>query len=103
MNIHINTPEGTRDRLFAECLERRQVQSALVELFRRRGYTEVITPDVEFFDLFVQSGNRIPQETMLKIIDRSGKIMVMRPDCTAPIARVAATKLRHLALPQRLY
>ena len=103
MNIHINTPEGTRDRLFAECLERRQVQSALVELFRRRGYTEVITPDVEFYDLFVQSGNPIPQETMLKIIDRSGKIMVMRPDCTAPIARVAATKLKHLALPQRLY
>ena len=103
MNIHINTPEGTRDRLFSECLERRQVQSALVELFRSRGYTEVITPEVEFYDLFVQSGNPIPQESMLKIIDRSGKIMVMRPDCTAPIARVAATKLKHLALPQRLY
>ncbi len=103
MNIHINTPEGTRDRLFSECLERRQVQSALVELFRRRGYTEVITPEVEFYDLFVQSGNPIPQEAMLKIIDRSGKIMVMRPDCTAPIARVAATKLKTLAFPQRLY
>lgn len=103
MNIHINTPEDTRDRLFSECLERRQVQSALVELFRRRGYTEVITPEVEFYDLFVQSGNPIPQESMLKIIDRSGKIMVMRPDCTAPIARVAATKLKNLALPQRLY
>ena len=103
MNIHINTPEGTRDRLFSECLERRQVQSALVELFRRRGYTEVITPEVEFYDLFVQSGDPIPQESMLKIIDRSGKIMVMRPDCTAPIARVAATKLKSLPLPQRLY
>ncbi len=103
MNIHINTPEGTRDRLFSECLERRQVQSALVELFRRRGYTEVITPEVEFYDLFIQSGNPIPQEAMLKIIDRSGRIMVMRPDCTAPIARVVATKLKHLALPQRLY
>ena len=103
MNIRINTPEGTRDRLFSECLERRQVQSALVELFRRRGYTEVITPEVEFYDLFVQSGNPIPQESMLKIIDRSGKIMVMRPDCTAPIARVAATTLKRLALPQRLY
>lgn len=103
MNVHINTPEGTRDRLFSECVERRQVQSVLVELFRRRGYTEVITPEVEFYDLFVQSGNPIPQEAMLKIIDRSGKIMVMRPDCTAPIARVAATKLKTLALPQRLY
>ena len=103
MNIPINTPEGTRDRLFSECLERRQVQSALVELFRRRGCTEVITPEVEYYDLFVRSGNPIPQEAMLKIIDRSGRIMVMRPDCTAPIARVAATKLKHLPLPQRLY
>lgn len=103
MKISINTPEGTRDRLFAECVERRQVQNALVDLFRRRGYAEVITPEVEFYDLFVQSGNPMPQETMLKIIDRSGKIMVMRPDSTTPIARVAATKLKAMPLPQRLY
>lgn len=99
----INTPEGTRDRLFAECRERRQVQRALTALFQRRGYQEVITPEVEFYDLFTQSGNPLPQEAMLKIIDRSGRIMVMRPDCTTPIARVAATKLKTVPLPQRLY
>ena len=58
---------------------------------------------MEFYDLFLQSGNPMPQESMLKIIDRSGKIMVMRPDCTTPIARVAATKLKAVPLPQRLY
>ena len=58
---------------------------------------------MEFYDLFLQSGNPMPQEAMLKIIDRSGKIMVMRPDCTTPIARVAATKLKAVPLPQRLY
>lgn len=103
MNTTINTPEGTRDRLFAECRDRRRVQSALTALFRRRGYAEVSTPEVEFYDLFLQSGSPMPQEAMLKLIDRSGKIMVMRPDCTAPIARVAATKLRTVPLPQRLY
>ena len=103
MKYSINTPEGTRDRLFAECRERRGVQSALTGLFRGRGYAEVITPEVEFYDLFLRSGNPMPQEAMLKIIDRSGKIMVMRPDCTTPIARVAATKLKALPLPQRLY
>lgn len=103
MSYNVNTPEGTRDRLFAECHERRQVQQALTGLFRRRSYAEVITPEVEFYDLFLQSGNPMPQEAMLKIIDRSGKIMVMRPDSTTPIARVAATKLRSVPLPQRLY
>ena len=103
MKYSINTPEGTRDRLFAECRDRRGARGALVDLFCRRGYAEVSTPEVEFYDLFLQSGNPIPQESMLKIIDRSGKIMVMRPDCTTPIARVAATKLKAVPLPQRLY
>ena len=40
MNYTINTPEGTRDRLFAECRDRRRVQSALTAQFRRRGYAE---------------------------------------------------------------
>lgn len=103
MSCAIPTPEGTRDRLFGECRERRQVQKALLGLFQRRGFGEVSTPEVEFYDLFLRSGNPLPQEQLLKIIDRGGKIMVMRPDCTTPIARVAAAKLKHLPGPQRLY
>lgn len=103
MHYVIQTPEGTRDRLFAECRARRQVQNSLTQVFQTRGYSEISTPEVEFYDLFLQSGNPLPQESMLKIIDRSGKIMVMRPDCTTPIARVAATRLKTLPLPQRLY
>lgn len=103
MNYIINTPEGTRDRLFAECADRRKVQNSLTDLFVQRGYAEISTPEIEFYDLFVQSGNPLPQESFLKVVDRSGKIMVMRPDCTAPIARVAATKLKAVPLPQRLY
>lgn len=43
MNYIPNTPEGTRDRLFGECMERRSVQKDLTRLFRRRGYTEIMT------------------------------------------------------------
>jgi ATP phosphoribosyltransferase regulatory subunit len=103
MKYIVNTPEGTRDRLFGECRERRLVQSALTHLFRQRGFSEVITPEVEYYDLFAQRGNTIPQEQMRKITDRSGKLIVMRPDCTTPIARVAATKLKNSVRPQRLY
>lgn len=97
------TPEGTRDRLFGECEESRAVQSILTRLFRTRGYGEILTPEVEFYDSFVTGGCAIPQESMLKVIDRSGKICVMRPECTIPIARVAATKLKDRPLPQRFY
>ena len=103
MKFNINTPEGTRDRLFAECQERRQVQAKLTRLFRQRGFLEVSTPETEFYDLFARSGSAIPQERMIKVGDPSGKFCVMRPDSTTPIARVAATKLKAVAMPQRLY
>lgn len=98
-----NTPEGTRDRLFGECRERRKVQAALTRLFRQRGYSEIITPEVEYYDVFTLAGNSIPQESMLKLVDKSGKILVLRPDGTTPIARVAATKLKDMILPRRFY
>lgn len=98
-----NTPEGTRDRLFGECDERRRVQSALTELFARRGYSEIITPEEEYYDLFAVTASAMKQEEMVKLLDRSGKICVLRPDCTAPIARVAATTLKDMVLPQRFY
>ncbi len=97
------TPEGTHDRLFDECRERRAVQSVLTHLFNKRGYAEIVTPEVEFYDSFIAGGCAISQESMLKVIDRSGKICVLRPECTIPIARVAATKLKDEPLPQRFY
>ncbi len=103
MAISIGTPAGTGDRLFAECSAYRKVQKALTGLFRRSGYAELMTPEVEFYDLFTASGNPMPQQSMRKLIDRSSSILVMRPDNTTPIARVAATKLRATPMPQRLY
>ena len=103
MRVIVNTPEGTRDRLFAECQERRQVQDRLTRLFRQRGFLEVSTPETEYYDLFALSGSAIGQERMIKVWDGEGRFCVMRPDSTTPIARVAATKLKAVPLPQRLY
>ena len=98
-----NTPEGTRDLLYADCRGRRRVQGKITDVFKRRGYSEISTPAVEYYDVFTQSGSAIPQESLLKLVDRNGRITVMRPDCTTPIGRVAATKLRDEPLPQRLF
>ena len=99
----IGTPEGSSDRLFSECASWRRVQGAVTGLFKHRGYSELMTPEVEYYDLFTQAGYPLPQESMMKVIDRSGRILAMRPDNTTPIARLTAAKLRALPLPQRLY
>lgn len=99
---NIATPEGTRDRMGAECAQLRGMRASLMELFFSRSYREIITPEVEYYDLFVRAENPLPQEAMLKLVDRSGKLIVMRPDCTTPIARLAASHLREMKGPRRL-
>ena len=101
--FRISTPEGTRDLLFASCRALRQTERAVRDALEGCGYSEVITPAVEYYDVFAQANPELDQENMLKIIDRSGRICVARPDNTTPIARIAATRLDDAALPVRLY
>ncbi|MGN1114078.1 MAG: ATP phosphoribosyltransferase regulatory subunit [Oscillospiraceae bacterium] len=97
------TPEGTRDLLFEECLARREVETRLEKLFLGFGYSEVVTPGIEFYDLFMGSSRNFRQENLYKLVDSKGRLMALRPDSTIPIARLAATRLADAELPLRLY
>ena len=99
----IQLPNGAKDSLFSECRVRRELESALAGLFEQRGYNEIIPPTLEYYDTFLRTGNTLPEEEMYKVVDRDGRILVMRPDLTTPIARVYATKLKQAPVPQRLY
>lgn len=97
------TPEGTRDLLFDECLAKRSIQERLRKIFTAYGYSEVLTPGLEFYDVFNGKVRYFPQETMYKLVDGKNRLMVLRPDNTMPIARLAATRLREEKLPLKLY
>ena len=93
-NYDLITPEGTKDLLFGECIIRRDIENTLLDLFKSRGYCEMITPGLEFFDVFNLNSQYFPQENLYKLTDSKGRLLVMRPDSTMPIARVVATRLR---------
>lgn len=97
------TPEGTRDLLFEECAARRDIAGRITRLFEDYGYSEVNTPGLEFFDVFNGKTRYFPQETMYKLVDGKNRLMVLRPDNTMPIARLAATRLRDEELPLKLF
>ncbi|MFR1434125.1 MAG: ATP phosphoribosyltransferase regulatory subunit [Acutalibacteraceae bacterium] len=97
------TPEGTRDLLFEECLARREAEGRLTDLFVRRGFSEAMTPGIEFYDVFHADSMAIPAESMYKLSDDKGRLLVMRPDSTMPIARLAGARLQQAPLPIRLY
>ncbi len=96
------TPAGTRDRLFADCRARRETENRLARCFRARGYREIETPLLEYYDTLLTSGNPLTQEELFVFPERSGKLVALRPDMTTPIARVAASKL-DCTVPHRFY
>lgn len=97
------TPEGTRDLLFDECVARKNEEEKLRALFTAHGYSEVITPALEFYDVFNMKARSFSQESMYKLVDGKGRLMVLRPDSTMPIARIAATRLKDSTYPLKLF
>lgn len=97
------TPEGTKDILFDECLAMRDVEDKYNKIFKGMGYSEVITPGIEFYDVFSHGARKYSQESLYKLSDSKGRLITMRPDSTIPIARLVATRLRDMSLPLRLF
>ncbi len=97
------SPEGTRDYLFEESRARTHVEQTLANVFSSRAFCRVVTPTLEYFDLFSADCVGFSAEEVYKLVDRKGRILALRADSTAPIARLTATKLRDEALPIRLY
>lgn len=102
-NYDLITPEGTKDLLFDECTARRNVEDKIHKIFKSCGYAEIVTSGLEFFDVFNLNSRYFPQESLYKLVDSKGRLIVLRPDSTVPIARVVATRLKDASLPLRLY
>ena len=66
----------------------------MCEVFERKGYGEVVPPAIESADVFGPEAFRA--------LDRSGKVVAVRADFTAQVARIAATRLAGVS-PLRLY
>ncbi|MDD5602960.1 MAG: ATP phosphoribosyltransferase regulatory subunit [Eubacteriales bacterium] len=97
------TPEGMQDILPWECYPKRVIEERLRSLFRSFAYYEAETPAVEFLDVFSAEPGLTPQETMFKSFDEQGRILVLRPDITIPVVRMAATKFRDLPEPYKIF
>jgi len=95
-------PEGSRDILFEDCNNKIKIINVLRKLYINSGFTEVISPTLEFYDVFHGDNISIEQEKMYKLFDNVGRILVLRPDMTMPIARIVATKLKDSLYPLRI-
>lgn len=84
-------PEGVEDINPIQYGEIEKMQSIIGDVFKSLKYKQIQTPTFEYYDLFTGIDMAIDKDQMYKIIDTNGKILVLRPDATIPIARMVAT------------
>jgi histidyl-tRNA synthetase len=96
-------PRGTRDFLFDEISNRRKVENILREVFESYAYEEVKTPIFENLSLFTtKSGDEIVNQ-LYNFKDKSDRELALRPEITAPIARLYLNSLQKSLKPIKLY
>ncbi|QZA32783.1 ATP phosphoribosyltransferase regulatory subunit [Hydrogenibacillus sp. N12] len=94
-------PLGFHDRPPALMARMEALTARWLELFARYGYRRVSTPALEF-QATIGRYARVAPAKMFPLFDAEGRLVVLRPDMTTPIARLAASTLRSTPLPLRL-
>lgn len=94
-------PLGMRDT-FPKIFEKKEVvRQTGRDFLQLRGFDFIKTPTLEYYDT-VGKASAIVESSLFKLVDSQGNTLVLRPDMTAPIARVASSKLLKEKIPLRL-
>ena len=102
MSSPIYTPYGFRDFLFEDSRRRDELEQTLRRFFLENGYRKIETPLVEYQQVFEKERGSVLPQDMYKFVDRDGELLVLRPDMTPALARLAAFYFRSEDLPIRV-
>ena len=94
-------PAGMRYYIGAEARLRRRIEDAAMSVFESWSYEEVITPSVDYYDLFEQGMGQTEAQRAFRFTDSDGRLLALRPDVTSSVARIAATLLVDRPRPLR--
>lgn len=94
-------PFGFRDTLPELYETKNNVRTAISQEMKAWGYQFIETPALEYYET-VGKVSAILDQQLFKLLDPQGHTLVLRPDMTSPIARLAASKMLHYDLPLRL-
>ncbi len=97
------TVRGMRDFPPKHAGKMRYVEGLSRELAKLYGYEEVITPVVESYRLLAAKSGEEIRQRMYAFNDLGGRKVALRPEFTASIARLVATKMKNEPKPMRLF
>lgn len=109
--MKIKCVKGTRDYLPEEAELRRSIQNTIVDIYRKNGFSQVMTPAVEDIENLDKSDGGDNLNLIFKILKRGDKLtsalekggelcdMGLRYDLTLPLTRYFAANRQNLTMP----
>jgi ATP phosphoribosyltransferase regulatory subunit len=94
-------PLGMRDTLPQLYETKSQIRNSIGDVMKSWGFQFIETPTLEYYET-IGAASAILNQQLFKLLDPQGHTLVLRPDMTAPIARVAASKIFNENYPLRL-
>ena len=101
--MEFERPRGTRDFLFEEMRERKQAEDILRNVFENYGFGEVQTPLFEDLKLFTTKSGEEIVDQLYNFKDKGDRDLALRPEITAPIARLYLNELQKTSKPIKIY
>lgn len=94
-------PLGMRDDFPFIAKKKADLRTNGTTIIQQAGYELLQTPTLEYYET-IGKISAIADNALFKLLDSQGETLVLRPDMTSPIARVAASKLLKEKMPVRL-
>ncbi|HLS65632.1 MAG TPA: ATP phosphoribosyltransferase regulatory subunit, partial [Pseudogracilibacillus sp.] len=70
------------------------LRQAIIQRMKKRfqtyGYDEILTSVFEQYDLYAKMNGTVNHKQMIKTIDNTGEVLVLRPDVTIPLTQQLA-------------
>ena len=91
------------ERMLSENEKFERIIKTINKRFTTYGYKRIKTSAFEQYDLYSKVKSSINQNEMIKVIDHTGQVLVLRPDVTIPITKELAQNFPELSSELRYF
>ena len=99
----LQIPDGVQCFYGKAAYLRRAIEKEVAEVFAGWSYEEILLPLFDYDDVFERGGGPAKTDRIYRFVGRDGEVMALRPDFTALVAKVAASRMQTRELPIRLF
>ena len=98
-----NTPLGVMDLVQTEAKAHQKQITILDNFFKKNNFDYIRTPTIEYAESLSPGMSDALKEKSIQFIDPAGKVLMLRPEHTTPVARMVANRLKEEPLPLKLF